>query len=289
LKKFIEELKSRNVIKAALAYLVVAWVLLQVFSILLPMVNAPEWVLKGLTLLMAIGLPIWIVISWIYDISPDGIEKTSKDPEKKLKRELTNKRLNVFIIVSLSIAVIVMGLKISDVFSKDKKQISIAVLPFNTITVDEDYDWLSDGFTNSVISYISKVHNLSVTSSHSSRKYKNSIKSIAEIGNELKVTHLLTGTVTQVQKKLNISVELIDVNTNKDIWTESYEESFEEDLLNLQQEVSKKIVSQLNIELSAEEEESLEKFPTKTKEAFKLFTKGELIADKERKKREIQF
>ncbi len=280
MKKFIEELKRRNVIKATIAYLVVAWILQQVFTNLLPLVDAPDWILKTITLILIIGLPVWIIVSWIYDITPKGVEKTTKDPEKQIKRELTNRRLNVFIIVSLSIAVIVMGLKITDVFSKDEKRTSIAVLPFVTIKVDENYEWLSEGFTNSVNSYLSKVHNLAVTNSHSSRKYRNSMKSIAEIGKELNVTHLLIGTVIQVRNKLNISVELIDVNSNKDIWTESYEESFEDDLLKLQQDVSKKIVKQLNIELSTEEEESLEKFPTKNIEAFKLFTKGELIADK---------
>ena len=96
MSKFLKELKRRNVIKSAVAYLIVAWVLLQVFSVLLPIVNAPDWVLKGVTVLMAIGLPIWIVISWIYDVSPKGIEKTSKDPENKLVSEITNKRFRLY-------------------------------------------------------------------------------------------------------------------------------------------------------------------------------------------------
>ena len=76
--KFLEELKRRNVPKSALAYLIVAWVLIQVFTTLLPIVDAPEWVLKALTLLLAIGLPIWIVVSWIYNLSPEGITKTTR-------------------------------------------------------------------------------------------------------------------------------------------------------------------------------------------------------------------
>ena len=74
--KYITELKRRNVIKAGVAYLVVAWVLLQVFSILLPLFEAPLWVLRTITLLMAIGFPIWLVFSWIYEMTPEGIKKT---------------------------------------------------------------------------------------------------------------------------------------------------------------------------------------------------------------------
>ena len=115
MKKFIEELKRRNVIKSAVAYLVVAWILQQVFTNLLPLVDAPDWILKTITLILIIGLPVWIVISWIYELTPQGIEKTTKDSESDLVAQATNKRLNVFIISSLSIAVIVLALKLSNV------------------------------------------------------------------------------------------------------------------------------------------------------------------------------
>ena len=87
MKKFIDELKRRSVIKSATAYLVVAWVLIQVSEFLLPMVNAPEWALKILTLILAIGLPIWIIISWIYDITPEGIEKAVTKMNRERKRK----------------------------------------------------------------------------------------------------------------------------------------------------------------------------------------------------------
>ena len=116
MNNFFEELKRRNVIKSAIAYLVVAWILLQVFTVLLPIVNAADWVLKIVTLILAIGLPIWIVISWVYDITPEGIEKTKEASENQLNKQLTNKRLNAFIIASLSVAVVILTLKVTDVF-----------------------------------------------------------------------------------------------------------------------------------------------------------------------------
>ena len=111
MSKFFNELKRRHVIKSAIAYLVVAWVILQVGSFLLDTFNSPDWVAQALTVFLIIGLPIWLVISWIYDLTPRGFEKTtdeSESPEDQLIAQVTSKRLNTFIIVSLSIAVVLL-------------------------------------------------------------------------------------------------------------------------------------------------------------------------------------
>ena len=286
MNKFFEELKRRNVIKASLAYLVIAWVLLQVLSLLLPMVSAPEWLLPTLTLIMAIGLPIWIIISWIYEITPEGVEKTTKVSENELASEITNKRLNIFIIVSLSIAVIVMGLKLSNIFSDSDKQFDIAILPFDSMIVDDGNEWLSAGFTLDINTYLSKIKKLHVISDKSSNKYKDSDKTNPEIAEELDVSYLLRGTVRQVKNKIIITVRLIDVNTDE-VWSYDYEESFEENALDIQQQISQKIVEELKIKLSPEEEKTLEKFPTKNMEAYKLFVKGNLI-NNSRKKEDLE-
>ena len=101
MKKFIEELKRRNVIKSTFAYLVVAWILLQVANQLLDTFNSPDWIKQGFTIFLAVGLPIWIIISWIYDLTPKGMVKTDEDSGNELVTQTINKRLNVFIIVSL--------------------------------------------------------------------------------------------------------------------------------------------------------------------------------------------
>jgi TolB-like protein len=287
MKKFIQELKRRNVIKASLAYLVIAWVLLQVLQFLLPMINAPDWALKGITLVMAIGLPIWIIISWIYEITPEGIEKTAKVSENELVTEVTNKRLNVFIIVSLSIAVIFMGLKLSNFFSDSDEQKRIAILPFDSMIVDDDKKWLSAGFTLDVNTYLSKMKKLHVTSSKSTMKYKDSDKTNPEIAEELVVSYILRGTVRQIKSKVIITVSLIDVNTDDIMWSENYEEELDEHIFKIQKEVSKKIVAELKIKLNPEEEKTLEKFPTENMEAYKLYVEGQLINDI-RKKEDLE-
>ena len=280
MKKFIEELKRRNVIKSAIAYLVVAWILLQVANLLLDTFNSPDWTKQAFTIFLAVGLPIWIIISWIYDITPKGIEKTAKDSGNEIVNQATNKRLNVFIIVSLSIAVIVLTLNLSFFNSNVDKDYSIAVIPFNNINLDHDMEWISQNFTQNVNSYISKVKKLKVIDSYSAGKYKDTDKTNSQIGKELDVTYILRGAVTQFNNKLSITVELIDVITNTVDWSESYDEKFTEDPLKLQQEVSQKIVAQLKVALTLDDAKSLDKLLTKNQEASIYFTEGIRIADK---------
>lgn len=278
MKKFIEELKRRHVIKASLAYLVVAWVLLEVFALLLPMFEAPEWVLKGLTLLMAIGLPIWIVISWIYDITPEGIEKTSKDSGNELKTELTNKRLNVFIIVSLSIAVVVLTLNLSFFSSDSDKRYAIAVLPFDQLNVDEDNDWFSKGLRDDIHTYLSKIKNLTIISERAVKEALDSEKTLPEIAELLNATHFVGGSISQFENDIKISVHLTRTSDEKDSWAEIYNRNLDNPF-KVQQDVSQNIVAELKVELTPEEEKTLEKFPTENMEAYESYTKGRLLND----------
>src|SRR5210317_310197 len=105
--KFLDELKRRNVIKATMAYIVVAWVLVQVLTIILPEFEAPGWVLKTLMILMAVGLPIWMIFSWVYEVTPEGLKKTANISSDESITSSTNRRLNVVIIVVLIIAIAV--------------------------------------------------------------------------------------------------------------------------------------------------------------------------------------
>ena len=99
--KIFDELKRRNVIKATIAYIVVAWILVQVLTSVLPNLGTPPWVLKTLMFLMAIGLPIWIIFSWVYEITPEGLKRTAKVSEDESITAATNKRLNIIIIITL--------------------------------------------------------------------------------------------------------------------------------------------------------------------------------------------
>ncbi|MBT8287417.1 MAG: hypothetical protein KJO00_05335 [Bacteroidia bacterium] len=279
MSKFFNELKRRHVIKAAIAYLVVAWVLLQVASMLLDTFHSPDWIKQAFTIFLIIGLPIWIVISWIYDFTPKGIEKTSDKPEDQVIKQLTGRRLNLFIIVSLSIAVVLLILRPS-LFSTDSNtEFLIAVLPFDNIKVDQDKEWMSTNFPQNIKSHISKVQELKVIDSYSARQIKDSDKSVIEIAEELGISHILTGGVTQLNDKISITIELFDVVSKTVDWSESYDERLGDDYLELQQEISKKIVANLKVALNQSDEVALDNELTNSQEANIYFNEGVRNAD----------
>jgi len=247
MSKFLNELKRRNVIKSTIAYLVVAWVLLQVFTVLLPILSAPDWILKGLTLLLAIGLPIWIIVSWIYDLTPQGIEKTSDVSKNDLSRHATNKRLNAFIIASLSIAVVVMGLKMSNIFgpSTDGKY-SIAVMPFVNVSNDIEQEYFSDGISEEIINMLSQVPGLKVMARTSSFSFKGKNQDAKSIGEQLEVSHILEGSVRRSGNKLRITAQLINIFDGSQMFSEQFDREVA-DVFDIQDEISEEILDAIMI------------------------------------------
>ena len=271
---FFEELKRRNVIKSTIAYLVVAWILLQVFTTLLPIVDAPDWILKILTLIMAIGLPVWIIISWIYNISPQGIEKTTEASDEQLNKEITNKRLNVFIIVSLSIAVLVMGLKISGVFSSNSNnEFAIAVLPFVNMSDDAEQEFFSDGISEEIINMLAQVPKLKVMGRTTSFAFKGKNMDLKLIGEQLNVGYLLEGSVRRSGNTLRITAQLINVANGSHMYSEKFDRELE-DIFDIQDEISESILSAIKLKLFGEEKVAFLRKNTDNIEAHELYLKS---------------
>lgn len=283
MSSFFEELKRRNVIKAAIAYAVVGWVLLQVLALILPNVGAPEWVMKTITILAIVGFPIWVFIAWVYEVTPDGLKKTEKVSKDDSITATTNKRLNVLILVGLLIAIGVSFINRPDQTGTNAKELvaldnSIAVLYFDDLSSGGDTEWFCDGVTEDILTNLSKFKNLKVTSKTSTKRYKKSDKSIPEIAKELGVSYIVEGSVRKYEGKIIITAQLIDAN-DKHIWAQNYDEEFKE-VFKIQQDVSQKIVNQLKIAISPEEQKELNKFPTQNLDAYNLVLKGRSFMDK---------
>ena len=280
---FFEELKRRNVIKAAIAYAVVGWVLLQVLALILPNVGAPEWVMKTITILAIVGFPVWVFIAWVYEVTPEGLKKTEKVSKDQSITATTNKRLNVLILVGLIVAIGVSFINRPDQTVSNAKDLveldnSIAVLYFDDLSSDGDSEWFCDGVTEDILTNLSKFKNLKVTSKTSTKRYKKSEKTIPEIAKELGVSYIVEGSVRKYEGKIIITAQLIDAN-DKHIWAQNYDEEFKE-VFKIQQDVSQKIVDQLKIAISPEEQKELNKFPTQNLEAYNLVLKGRSFVDK---------
>jgi TolB-like protein/Flp pilus assembly protein TadD len=242
IKEYIAELKRRNVFRSAIAYSVVAWLIAQVSSIVLPAFNAPSYFMKTLIFILIIGFPISMVFAWIYEMSPKGI--------KKIKNAETQTSISPKSDHKLS--------------NKNKK---LAVLPFQNISSDNDSNYFSDGLTEEIINRLSGIKELDVASRSTSMRYKDSELDIASLGKELKASFLLQGTVRKLEDDLKISTALIDVEKDAQLWAEIYHGKLE-DVFGIQEQVSKKIVKSLQLKLTPKEKVALGKRATMNSDAY---------------------
>ena len=264
LKKYISELKRRHVFKSAIAYLVIAWLIAQIASVVLPTFNAPPYFMKGLLFLLTLGFPVNLIFSWIYDITPEGITKT-KDLEAKAGNSTQkNKKLNRVIIASLSVAVIVLvynqfnpkneSIVTEEVAVNDTSTSNnlIAVLPFLNIRSNPETDYLGFAMADQIIGSLVYLNHITVRPSSSVRKFENTTVDPAIVGKDLNVDYILSGNYLKEQNKIRLTIELIDLKNNKIVWREPVEVNFES-AFQLQDIVSKKIVKGLDLQFSQTE------------------------------------
>lgn len=280
MSRFLNELKRRNVVKSTIAYLVVSWIIIQVALAVLPTFNAPDGAVRIIIIALAIGLPIWIVVSWIYDITPKGIAKTPKESEKQIYKDLINKRLNAFIIVSLSIAVVVMALKISGAFTPNAHtQYAIAVLPFVNMSDDVEQEYFSDGISEEIINMLAQVPELMVIGRTSSFAFKGKNMDMKLIGKALNVGYLLEGSVRRSGNIVRITAQLINAADGSHMYSETFDRELK-DIFDIQDEISQHILSAVKIKLLGEEKEAVLKRYTDNIDAYELYLKGRFHINK---------
>ena len=242
-KKHIAELKRRNVFKPAIAYLLVAWVIVQVADIVLSTFDVPAYIMKILIFMLIIGFPLNLILAWLYELTPKGIKKTKDVEEENLDSEKSN-----------------------DEFSK-KNNKKLAVIPFRNIGSEKESDYFSDGLTEEIITRLSGIKELEIASRSTSMQYRDSELDIVSLGRELKARYLLQGAVRRNKGDLRITTELIDVEKDAGLWAEIYSGKMA-DIFEIQEKVSKQIVKSLQLRLSPKEELALGKRATMNSDAF---------------------
>jgi TolB-like protein len=287
LKKYYEELKRRNVFKVAITYGITAWLLLQIVETVVPIINAPNWLLKVVLILLIIGLPIALIFSWAFEMSPKGIIRTESVDAKenpfssKKKKPFTSLLLLGFLLLLVvgqfaynkfwnNNEIDAKGLEI-DNSHLDK---SIAVLPLvNLNSKGEDLEYFSDGVTQEIIYELVKVKKFAVTAFTTSFKYKNSKEPPIDIAKDLKVVYLISGSARKFGDSIKLSIELFNPHSKKIIWNETYNELMQ-NAPSIQLSIAKQVAKSLNIKLTVEEEKSLEKLNTTSGQAFDLFLRA---------------
>jgi len=285
IKKYITELKRRNVFKAGIAYLIVAWLIVQIASILLPTFDAPPYVLKTLVFMLGIGFPINLIFSWIYDITPNGIKKTETLEQNPVKSILKSNRLNKVIIASLTLVVLLLlynqfrnpgnnkPITNTEAINLDSKEKSIAILAFTDMSAEKNQDYFSDGISAELTSLLSKIGELKVIDRRSSFSYKNKSATLKQIGNELNVSYILDGSVRKYENKVRIDVQLINVADGSHLWLDTYDRNMD-DIFKIQDDIAKAVITQLKIVLATSTISTITKRPTTNLEAYRLYLEG---------------
>ena len=276
-KRYINELKRRNVIKAAVAYIVFSWLLLQVGSTVLPILNAPEYYMKILLILLIVGMPLWLIFAWIYEITPEGLKKTDNVPESESISGETSNKLNKIIITTLSLVILVLAYQLigQNIAGNSSEEKSIAVLAFADMSPQKDQEFFSDGISEELLNLLARNTELRVISRTSSFSYKNKAVTIEQIGKELKVSHILEGSIRKSGNIIRVTAQLIDAKSGVHIWSDTFERDHV-DILRIQDEISNMVAKTLEIRILGKDRENREVNP----EAYTLYLKARYLNNK---------
>jgi len=285
--KLISELKRRNVFKATIAYLAVAWVVIQISSIVLPAFNAPTYALKTIIYLLSVGLVFWIGFSWIYDLTPEGLQKTDDVIDDQATMRLNDRRLNKVIITSLTLAVILLivisfyaGASWNDnpISPISKK---VAVIPFVLDEEEIEEDYFKTGMTQELINELSKVDQLTVLSQASSKVlYSNMGPANILISNELEeIDYFVYGTVEREVNKLSINLELKESPDTESIWKKNYSRDISQ-VRELWAEVARDLAGEMGMEVKPDDAMLWLNLKPVKPETYELYLKGKHYLNK---------
>jgi TolB-like protein/Tfp pilus assembly protein PilF len=280
---FFAELKRRNVYKVAVAYAVVGWLVIQVSSTVLPTFHAPEWVVQTLTVLVAIGFPIALVIAWAFELTPEGLKRTEDVDLAASARQPRKHAWIVVVIVGVALSV---GLFFFGRYSAQTPrqteaaavstipQKSIAVLPFENLSDDKNAAYFADGIQDEILTKLASIADLKVISRTSTAKYKSKPEDLKTVSQQLGVATVLEGSVQKANDKVRVNVQLIDARADSHLWAKSYDREIQ-DIFVVESEVAQEIADSLQAKLSPAEATKLATAPTKDTQAYDLFLKGE--------------
>ncbi len=246
------ELKRRNVFRVALAYIALAWLILQVADIVFENIGAPAWVMQVIMFVLAVGFPIAVLFAWAYELTPDGIKREHEVDRSQSITQQTGQKLNRTIIVVLLAAV---GFLLVDKFLlqdapttvavTDK---SVAVLPFVPMSRGENDEFFADGLTEEILNSLTRVQDLLVTARTSAFHFKGKDIPIPEIAEQLRVAHVVEGSVRRDGDRLRVTAQLIRASDGFHLWSKNYDRETA-DTFGVQTDIAEQISASLGVVL----------------------------------------
>ena len=252
------ELRRRNVFRVAIAYVIIAWVILQVGDTLAPALRLGEWVNTTLAFFLILGFPIALVLAWAFEITPDGLKKEKNVARDQSITHTTGRKLDYLIIAVLGAVLAYFafdkyvldtstGAKVeqhADGTQMEATQKSIVVLPFADLSPESDQEYFSDGIAEEILSLLAKAPELRVISRSSAFSFKGKNLDIPTIAKQLNVAHVLEGSVRKAGQQVRITVQLIDARTDTHLWSATYDRTLD-DIFAIQDDIAVQVMQSL--------------------------------------------
>jgi TolB-like protein len=293
------ELKRRNVFRVAIAYLAGAWLLTEVCGTLFPAFGIPEWGVRFVVIVFALGLVPALIISWAYELTPEGLKREKDVVRDASITHLTARRLDW---VTIGLIVLALAFVLADRLwlspgltqqlaapvnietdfvrasrpeptESQTLPKSIAVLPFEDMSENQDQRWFADGLAEEILNTLVRTPDLMVSSRTSSFKYRNTQLDITGIAEELGVAHVLEGSVRRVGDRVRVTAQLVRADDGFQVWSEHFDRNAE-DVISIQEELAINIAKALKTTMDPEALEKMLQAGTRSVEAYEHYLNG---------------
>jgi Predicted integral membrane protein len=278
---FFAELKRRNVYKVAVAYAVVAWLLIQIATQVFPFFEIPNWVVRLVVLAMVAGFPIALIIAWAFELTPEGIKRTE---DADAAKEQSRGRAWIYVAIVgavLSVCLFIGGRYTANIraprpseAATDPKK-SIAVLPFVDLSQGHDQEYFCDGISEEIIGTLAKIEGLRVVARTSSFSFKGKNADVSEIAQKLNVRNILEGSLRREGDRIRVSAQLVSAADGSHLWSDTFERELQ-GVFAVQDEITRSIVSALKVKLAVAPPAHAEQ----NTEAYDLYLQGLFFSNK---------
>jgi TolB-like protein/Tfp pilus assembly protein PilF len=280
-RNFLAELKRRNVYRVAVAYAVVSWLLIQIATQVFPFFEIPNWAVRLVVLLLALGFPVALVLAWAFELTPEGIQLTAGVGQegaqrKRMRRPVFWSLIGLGGVVALLLSFHLLrpapATPVKEAGPPPARR-ALAVLPFENLSEDKANAYFADGMQDEIITRLAKIGDLKVISRTSTHAYRARPEKLSEIARQLGVAHIVEGSVQKIGDRVRINVQLIEAQTDEHLWAELYDRNLT-DIFAVQSEVATAIAQKLQAKLTGREQAAVTAKPTDNLAAYDAYLRG---------------
>lgn len=250
LRTTLAEFRRRRVFRVAAVYLLVGWLLVQVADATFEPLGLPAWAARLLIVLLGLGFVLALALAWIYDVGPQGIERTPALPDPDATNETPARRA-------------------SDL----PPDASVAILPFTDLSEARDQDYFCDGLAEEILNALAKVRGLHVASRTASFRYRNGTAAPSDIARDLRVAAIMEGSVRKSGDRVRVTAQLVDASNGYHLWSENFDRSLE-DIFAIQEEIARNVVAAVRPALKTPPEFDLRKHAPRDMRAYEFYLRG---------------